>query len=246
MEQHPSWKELPPDIETASESYAKRFAGPIGEFLLHKQSTLVKQAISSFPMEIHNILEVGGGHCQTTQLLLASGRDVTLHGSHEDCFARSRAQQFAVSELCSPLFNIAAANNSFDLSIALRLIPHIEDWREFLLEILRVSKYGVIFDYAELLSWNILTPALFQIKKRIEGNTRPYFCHRTKEFIDFANSEKLSITIFRQFALPMGIHRKINNVNFSENSENFCSKIGVTNLIGSPVIVALRKIDSIY
>ena len=51
-----------PDVETASEDYARRFAGEVGRYFLDVQAEIVLEMLASWPQA--SVLEVGGGHAQ--------------------------------------------------------------------------------------------------------------------------------------------------------------------------------------
>ena len=57
-----------PDVETASDDYAARFAGPVGAWMLQVQERAVLELIAPWPGA--SVLDVGGGHAQ-----LAAGGD---------------------------------------------------------------------------------------------------------------------------------------------------------------------------
>ena len=50
------------DIETSSDGYAARFAGPVGEWMLEIQETITVALLPKTPSA--TILDVGGGHGQ--------------------------------------------------------------------------------------------------------------------------------------------------------------------------------------
>jgi len=67
------------DVETSSDAYARRFAGPLGEYFLEVQSRLTLDLLAPWPGA--RVLDVGGGHGQTIGALVESGFDVTVLGS---------------------------------------------------------------------------------------------------------------------------------------------------------------------
>lgn len=126
--------------------------------------------------------------------------------------------------------------------MTVRLLPHVSDWRSFLRELSRVTKRQLIFDYAELVSGNIFTPLLFQLKKRIEGNTREYFCHtRASIRAELTALGFQRIRFLPQFFFPMGVHRAMKNRHRSEVFERAAEAVGLTKLFGTPVIVSAER-----
>ena len=61
---------LTPDVETASDGYARRFAGPVGTYFLARQAAAVARLLSDSDAPGRRALDVGGGHGQLTPLLL--------------------------------------------------------------------------------------------------------------------------------------------------------------------------------
>ncbi len=76
------------DVETSSEGYARRFAGPVGRFFLDRQAEATLALLRLFPGA--SVLDVGGGHGQVTGPLVEAGYEVTVLGSDASCEARVR------------------------------------------------------------------------------------------------------------------------------------------------------------
>ena len=234
-----------PDIVTSSSAYASRFAGPVGEYFLNLQEAIVDSLLITSPGRPLQVLEVGGGHAQLTPLLLERGCHVWVQGSDVSCADRLHGLGGAPEQLhffVSPLDALRPPLEQFDVVLAFRLLPHIVDWRRFLTDISRLARHQVIFDFAALASANVLTPLLFEIKRRIEKNTRPYFLHRLRAIEDhLAGLGFDEIAVRKQFAAPMGLHRALDNAERSAKIETLAQRIGITKLIGSPAIVAATK-----
>ena len=236
-----------PDVDTASEDYARRFRGPIGEYLLRVQGDGVARLVRwPDPTRPLRVLEVGGGHGQLTPLFLERGCEVWVQGSDASCEARIKPL-FAhypdrLHFVVSNLWNLPFEDNWFDLVVAIRLLSHVEDWRPLLREMTRVCKNQLLIDYAPVMSANLLEPVLFHVKRRIEKNTRPYFCYTKKELesclknLDFNNfcDEK-------QFFAPMVVHRALGRPALSSKMENCFSALGLTALFGGPVLLLAER-----
>src|SRR3972149_2530813 len=65
------------DVETSSEAYARRFAGPVGEFFLEVQAAATLDLLRPWPGS--SLLEVGGGHGQLTGPPVEAGGDGTAY-----------------------------------------------------------------------------------------------------------------------------------------------------------------------
>ena len=172
---------IAPDIETSSEAYSRRFTGEVGECFLERQKVCVRELLQPFAGERLTVLEVGGGHAQLTGLLLELGFRVMVHGSSEACSERIRPllkrYPADLGFFVSPIDKILSPEKSYDLALAFRLLPHVVDTRALLLQLSNLGRRGVLFDYASSTGFNFLSPYLFQVKRLIEKNTRPYFCH---------------------------------------------------------------------
>lgn len=231
------------DLETASDDYASRFAGPVGSWFLEHQ---LKTLLAVLPPSISTLqgvtlLDVGGGHGQLAGRLLERGCNVTVLGSDARCEARLltlRANphySFAVGEFLPLPFDSA----SFDIVVSVRLLPHFERWDELLRECCRVARKVVVIDYPTSQSLNALTPLLFKAKKGIEKNTRPYTLFTHAEIrAAFDRCEFLVSAKVPQFFVPMVLHRAVRSAYFSKVVEHFATLSGLTKRYGSPIMVS--------
>ena len=230
------------DIETSSEEYARRFAGDVGKWFLKIQEEATLKLLS--PYRNAKILDVGGGHGQLTKPLLDSGFKVTIFGSSSTCATRilhlrdGKYCQFTAGNLLTLPF----IDRAFDVVISYRLLAHVTNWEQLLSEMCRVAKTSVIVDYSDAHSLNYLTPWLFNLKKQIEKNTRPFQCFKDDELLEkfesygFALSERVP-----EFFLPMVLHRTMKTANLSDALERVFRRIGLTARWGSPVILKLVR-----
>jgi SAM-dependent methyltransferase len=242
----PAHDVLTPDLETASESYAGRFAGPVGAWLLRVQQNLVLRLLAGRRDEPLAVLEVGGGHGQITSALLADGHRVVVHGSRLACAHRLRPllerQDQPLAFVVADLWQLPFPDRAFDAVIGLRLLAHVERHEDLLAEMARVSRRQVVVDFPPLLSANLLNPLLFWTKRRIEGNTRPFFCYRPRQL-----QQPLCAAGFGQFRiekelfLPMVVHRQMRRPRLSARVEDVARRLGLTRLLGAPVLLAATR-----
>ncbi|MGB3298852.1 MAG: class I SAM-dependent methyltransferase [Phormidesmis sp.] len=233
------------DIESSTDAYASRFAGPTGEWLLRVQSQATLKMLKSYPKA--SILEVGGGHGQLTAQLIETGHSVTVVGSDESCQARIRPLvesgqcQFQVGNVLA----LPYADNAFDVVISYRFLAHVEQWQAFLGELTRVAKKAVLVDYPTLRSVNYITPLLFAWKKGVEKNTRPYTCYNEAELLSYGKSLGWVVgDRYAQFFWPMVLHRMMKQPAVSTVLESSARGLGLSRLLGSPVILKLVKSGS--
>ncbi len=226
------------DIETASDDYASRFSGAVGEYFLDVQAQLTLDLLQDMPAA--SVLDVGGGHAQLTTPLAQNGYNITVTGSADICRARldKYCSKINFSYLTCDCLNLPFADNQFDVVMAFRLLPHADQWQRLIKEMCRVAGKAVIFDYPDKRSANILYDILFDLKKNMEGNTRTYTLFSRKEI-----SHELLLNNFTsprmkpEFFMPMVIHRKLKTPVISRSLETFFRVTGVTGLFGSPIIV---------
>jgi ubiquinone/menaquinone biosynthesis C-methylase UbiE len=227
-----------PDIETASDDYATRFSGAAGRYFLEIQERAVRHVLQG--CRFSSVLDVGGGHGQLVPIFLQYAPGLTILGSDECTHKRVRESfpganiQFATGDVV----NLPYPDRSFDIVIAVRLISHIERWDVMLAEFCRVSRQSVVIDYPSWNSLNTMTPLLFNVKKFLEGNTRTYTSFYRKDLDRVFGLHGFDIASTRkQFFLPMFVHRTFKGARWLQSAESAFNRVGLTALLGSPVIV---------
>jgi ubiquinone/menaquinone biosynthesis C-methylase UbiE len=225
-----------PDIETASDSYASRFAGEAGRYLLAEQDAAVRAALADW--RGGTVLDVGGGHAQLTPLLRTLASDVLVFGSDARSLGRVQRHFPDCATVAGDLLDLPFAARTFDVVVAVRLLPHVRNWPRLLAELCRVARSTVIVDYPRTAGFNGLTPLLFPLKKRLEGNTRHY-----RNFRDAELDEVLRARGFEprqrhvQFLLPMVVHRRGNGARPLRGIERIAKSLRLTQAFGSPVVL---------
>jgi SAM-dependent methyltransferase len=228
------------DVETASDAYARRFSGPVGAWFLRTQEAATLRMLA--PYRGARVLDVGGGHGQVTAALIAGGYRLTVFGSAVSC--RRRIEPFLAAGACrfewGDLLRLPYRPDSFDVVISYRLLPHVAGWRRLLAELSRVARHAVLIDVPIRASVNLVAPWLFALKKRVEGNTRPFTVFDEREVVAAAGSVGLALEDrCPQFVLPMALHRALRSPALSAASERALRALGVTARFGSPVILKL-------
>lgn len=231
-----------PDVETASDKYARRFSGPVGRWFLDVQEEATLRMLA--PYAGGKVLDVGGGHGQTADSLVQEGFELTVLGSSEVCktqiadLVSSGDCEFKVGDLLSLPFE----DDSFDVVMSYRMLPHVDSWKLFLAELARVAKEAVVIDYPEVRSFNYIKPLLFSVKKKVEGDTRPYRCFRMEDVLSVFNRDEMVYSDhYRQFFWPMVLHRKMDVVQISIVAERIGRMFGLTEALGSPVILKVTN-----
>ena len=226
------------DVETSSEDYAQRFSGEVGKYFLEVQTQITLELLKPWPQA--RVLDVGGGHGQLALPLVNAGYAVTVAGSRPECQDRltrllpAESYAFQVGDLLALPF----ADKSFDVVLSFRLIPHLEAWPELIAELCRLAGQAVIVDYPDLRSVNIFSRLLFHLKKAVEKNTRPFACFSRGEIMNEFQKNRFGRPLFRpEFFWPMALHRALKSGAASKNLESFVQRVGLTGLLGSPIIL---------
>jgi len=232
------------DVETSSEGYARRFAGPVGDYFLEVQERLVRELLVEPPGA--RLLDVGGGHAQLAEPLVRAGYRVTVVGSDESCRERldRRLDPASFEFRCGDLLALPFADRSFDVALAFRLLPHVDDWARLVAELCRVARRAVIVDYPERRSFNAVQGLFFGMKKAIEKNTRPFRCFARSQLVrEFAQSGFGRPASRPEFFLPMAAYRALGSRPLARGLEAACRAVGLTGRLGSPVVLRVERLE---
>jgi SAM-dependent methyltransferase len=229
------------DVETSSEEYARRFSGSVGAFFLDTQSKATLDLLRGWPRA--KVLDVGGGHGQVTGPLVDAGYNVTILGSAEVCRERVRPWVDAGRARfeAGSLLQFPFPNDSFDIALSYRLLPHVGQWPRLIAELARVARSVVLVDYPTVRSVNALSGLFFGLKKGIEKNTRSFRVFEDAEIAGAFAAHGFRPTARRpQFFLPMALHRAIRIAPLARALEGAAAGVGITHLLGSPVLLRLE------
>jgi SAM-dependent methyltransferase len=232
------------DIETSSEDYARRFSGAVGAWFLKVQESATLRMLA--PYRSATVLDVGGGHGQVTAALIAHGHRVTVFGSAPCC--RRRIEPFVAAGTCrfesGDLLRLPYPDRRYDVVLSYRLLPHVGRWEALLRELGRVADRALLIDVPLRRSVNWLAPWLFAVKKRVEGNTRSFTLFDERTVLDVAAASGLVPgDRYAQFVAPMALHRLLGAARVSSLSERVFRILGVSERVGSPVILKLVRRD---
>jgi len=230
------------DVVTSSDAYARRFAGAVGGYFLERQAEAVLALLRPWPGA--SVLDVGGGHGQVTGALVGAGHAVSVLGSAPQCESRVRswtstgAARFVAADLVEPPF----AGRSFDIVLALRLLPHVRRVPAMVATLARLARTAVVVDYPSRRSVNAVAGPLFGLKQGVEGDTRPF-----RVFSDREVESEFAAHGFRptgrepQFLLPMAFYRAAGSAGLARGMEKAASGLGLTRAFGSPVVLRLER-----
>jgi 2-polyprenyl-3-methyl-5-hydroxy-6-metoxy-1,4-benzoquinol methylase len=209
----------------------------VGEYFLELQARITLDLLAPWPRA--TVLDVGGGHGQLAAPLASAGYDVTVHGTAEACAERVRdlvqagRARFGVGALEA----LPWPDRSFDVVLAFRLLPHVARWQALVGELCRLARLAVVVDYPTRRSVNAVSGAFFEAKKGVEGNTRPFRVFGEREIGQAFEAASFATTARRpEFTFPMALHRAIGRAGLSRTVEAVAAGVGVTSLLGSPVV----------
>ena len=231
------------DIESSSDEYAGRFAGPTGQWMLAVQERLTLSLLEPYGEKL-SVLDVGGGHGQLAIPLCRDRHRVTVLGSAPECAHRIRsiidsgACRFVVGNVIALPFE----DQSFDVVLSFRMLTHCGQWPNLAAELCRVARRAVIVDYPTSQSVNRIAPWLFEAKKKVEVNTRVWHLFKHEEVHNAFRDHGFALSRLRkQFFFPMVVHRMLKCRAVSAGLETICRYTGLTRWAGSPVIAAYER-----
>jgi SAM-dependent methyltransferase len=230
------------DVETSSDRYARRFGGAVGAYFLEVQEEATLQLLRPWPGA--SVVDVGGGHGQTTGALVDAGYDLTVLGSDPVCERRVREwtttgrARFASGDLLQAPFS----DRSFDVALSYRLLPHVRRWEALVAELGRLARTAVVIDYPTTRSVNAVAGRLFRLKRGVEGDTRPFTVFADAD-VEAAFGRHGFVPTGRrpQFLFPMALHRTAGSAVLSRALEGAGATLGLRRAFGSPVILRLER-----
>jgi ubiquinone/menaquinone biosynthesis C-methylase UbiE len=230
------------DVESSSDDYARRFAGPSGAWMLQVQERGFLELLSGHPGV--TVLDVGGGHGQLALPLARRGWRVTVVASDPVCRRRidEAVNDGLVRFVTADLLDLPFADRSFDTVVSVRMLTHCRRWERYVAELCRVAARAVLVDYPTSESVNRVAPALFGAKKKLEGNTRLWRLFRHREVEEAFAAAGFEVHARRpQFFFPMVLHRMLRGLPASRAIEGVAAAAGLTRRWGSPVILEARR-----
>jgi SAM-dependent methyltransferase len=233
------------DVETASDGYAARFAGPTGAWLLDVQAAAVRTLLG--PDRRRTILDVGGGHGQLARPLSEEGRPFMVLGTDPAC--RRRIEDLLAAGTCRFVTGEVTAlpfpGRAFDAVLCIRLLTHCARWPALIAELCRVAREEVIIEYPLHEGLHRMGGLFFGVKKKMEGNTRRWtpFTHRQVTEA-FEREGFREAAVIRQFFWPLVLHRALGRPGLSKKLEAVARRAGLTARAGSPAISKMIRMGA--
>jgi len=234
-----------PDIVSSAMEYQKRFSGQVGLWFLEVQSAATKKIISKLEkITLLNVIDVGGGHGQNMEPVLALGHKLTIVGSELSNIKiiQPFIDDKRIDYMESDIFKLPYNNGEFEVVLSYRILAHLQDWEGYIQELTRVSNALVVVDFPSERSVNYFSKSLFGIKNKIEKDTRRYRLYSESDIVNKFSEHGFSPFMkIGQFVLPMALHRLIKVKVLSAFIEGVFKYTGVSHYFASPVIYGFVK-----
>lgn len=236
---HPEY----PDVAASTDEYAQRFAGPVGRWFLDVQNTFILSTLGGYGRPLR-VVDVGGGHAQLAGPFSDAGHTVEVVGSSAECAVRLSpwVDSGACTFRTASLLDLPYADGEFDVAVCIRTLVHISDADRLIAELCRVARYGVIVDYATSQSLNVLSEPLFEVKLKVEQNTRRFRTFpRVKVESSFEQRGFAVKEVHPQYFFPMALHRAHGSAVLGRMLESVPQHMGLTRRWGSPIILHAQR-----
>jgi len=232
------------DADVAEGFDALRFGGPIGEFVAGEEARVITAFVGDVAGA--SVLDVGTGTARAALALAERGAQVTgLDYSREMLrvgqvrVARAAAR---IGLLRGDATHLPFADRRFDVTVSVRLLMHMPDWRATLTELCRVTRRRLVIDYPARRSAAAIQSAARRVLHAAGRSTEPY-----RVFGDGAIEAVCRAAGFRvhdrhrHFVLPIALHKAVAARGFTSASEGALRSLGVTGLVGSPVTLVAER-----
>ena len=232
------------DAQVAERFDALRFGGPIGQYLLDTQQSLLVAALA--PIDGKLVLDVGTGTGRAALGLTDAGaRVIGLDYSAEMLrVARSRASE---GKARIPLGRADAhalpiADRAVDAAVSLRVLMHAIDWRQCVAELCRVARWRVVVDFPAKASLAALESAARRVRKSLGRPVEAYRVISAGEMrAAFAAHGFRDVSAHRQFVLPIALHKAIGRLGVTRPVEGTLAAVGLRRAFGSPVTMVFER-----
>jgi len=235
------------DAAMAESFDVRRFGGPIGRLLAESQERVIASFLA--PLKDHRILDVGTGTGRAAIALASRGAIVTGVDASDEMLAVARRRAAdagaAVTFERGDAHRLVYTDRAFDAVVCLRLLMHTPWWRDSLSEVCRVARGRIVFDYPALVSAAALQAAIRHAAQAAGARVEAYrvFTDRSIAAALHANGFRI-LDRHRQFVLPIALHKRLGSAAATERVEGVLERLGLRNLIGSPVTVVAERCAS--
>ena len=230
-----------------------RFSGPIGEYLLETQESLLMDAFKPLAAVTTggslggaSLLDVGTGTGRAAIGLARAGATVVGVDASSEMLdvARERAAAAGVSVT----FDVGDAHalpfsaEQFDGAVSLRVLMHTPDWSRCVGELCRVAKRRVVVDFPSLSSLAALESGARHLRRAAGRPVEAYRVMSERSVIAAFQAHGYRVVrVHRQFVLPIALHKAIGSLAFTRGAERALAAVGLLWLAGSPVTMVAER-----
>jgi ubiquinone/menaquinone biosynthesis C-methylase UbiE len=249
-------KETPPDHYSytfyadpanAQSFDEKRFSGGIGEIVASGQA----EALLTFVGDPagRRVLDVGTGTGRAALLLAERGAIVTGVDASEQMLnvARRRVAELGlrVTLLAGDAGRLEFRDRAFDIAVSLRVVMHTPNWRLALEELCRVADRLVVLDYPSARSLALVQSVGRRFLHTLGVSNEPYRVFTDGQIAAVLDRHGFRVrSTYRQFVLPIALHRAIGSRGFTLGSESLLKRAGLLRVFGSPVTLVAERCAS--
>lgn len=224
-----------------------RFGGPIGSLLAETQERVLIEFAAAGPG--CRVVDVGTGTGRAAIALAARGADVIGVDASREMLkvaeARAAEKRVAVAFEVGDAHQLPLANGSVDVAVSLRVLMHTPDWRQCIAELCRVARSRVVLDYPALASAATIQVIGRRLGRLAGRNVEAYRVFRHAAIAHELRSHGFEIRrVHRQFVLPIAFHKLIGSRAATERVEGGLARLGVLQLLGSPVTLVAERCAS--
>lgn len=230
-----------------------RFSGPIGEYLLATQESLLMEAFAPLgagrpeaPLAGCSVLDVGTGTGRAAIGLARAGATVVGVDASSEMLdvARERATAAGVAVT----FDVGDAHalpfldRHFDGAVSLRVLMHTPDWSRCVGELCRVSRRRVVVDFPSLSSLAAVESGVRHLRRAAGRPVEAYRVMSERSVVAAfeANGYRV-VRVHRQFVLPIALHKAVGSLGVTRGIERALQAVGLLWLAGSPVTMVAER-----
>ncbi len=235
------------DSAMAESFDALRFGGPIGRLVAESQERVLNAFLA--PLGGRQILDVGTGTGRAAIILARGGAIVTGIDAADEMLAVARRRaadaQVSVTFDRADAHRLPYGDRAFDDVVCLRVLMHTPGWRESLGELCRVARGRVVFDYPALASVAALQAAARRIAQAAGVRVEAYRVFRDRSVDAVLDAQGFRVRDrHRLFVLPIALHKQLGSADATARIEGMLARLGLQNLVGSPVTVVAERCGS--
>ena len=223
-----------------------RFGDAVGHWVQELEFDIVDRR---FDFKGKSVLDVGAGTGRMSIFLAERGAKVIgLDASLEMLnILRKKIinRNLNIDMKLGDAHNIPFPAKYFDYVVSFMTMMHVADWKRVLSEMCRVAKGCIILQFPSKASYACLSPLVQPMRKIFNENAQKWHAFFVDDIEKILQKDGFSVLWSRkELALPVMVHRLLNNLTFSKKIESYLCKMQITSLIGTPVLLMAARKES--